>query len=351
MAKPRRPRPQAAQFEFQEDLRGRRFAFIGPFEEWPAFLGGRGPQQHLQGRGGLLVDDIEQADYLVVSDKRAKGRAEALRRAEKLAARGGGPQVLDRRALLNLVRPRVAGQSFAFVGTLSPGAALDGPEALVESLGARIAGPEEEPDFWVVTERRAKGKAALAQRLDELRERKTPLRTLDEDAFLQLVACSRSPQEPGFDVRSLVMELRALTDSRKVERAIQMLKRESYQLFSEATDRSVRGIVRSQTAPDAFYACWLDDEGRYGCHDPGLGVCWGQSGEMCKHLVVLLVGLVTAQQLPATRAYEWARAASRHKPASEAQTSAELLLRYRGVEAGEQDWRPTETVPEDFYAL
>ena len=27
------------------------------------------------------------------------------------------------------------------------------------------------------------------------------------------------------------------------------------------------------------------------------------------------------------------------------------LLRYRGAQAGEVDWRPTETVPEDYYAL
>jgi hypothetical protein len=350
MASPRSQGTEAP-FEFQEDLSGRHFVFVGPFEAWPAFLGGSSPQQHLQQRGALVVEDLDLAAYLVVSDKRAKGRSEALRRAAKLAAKGGGPQVLDRRAFLNLVRPRVEGQSFAIVGALSPGAALDGPEVLVGSLGARIAAPEEDPDFWVVTERRAKGKTALANRLDELRERKTPLRVLDETAFLQLLAWSRSPQEPGFDVRSLVMELRALTDPKKVERAIQMLKRESYQLFSEATDHSLGGIVKSQTAPDAFYACWLDDQGRYGCYDPGLGACWGQSGEMCKHLMVLLVGLAAAQQLPAQRAYDWARAASRQKPAGDAEPSAELLLRYRGVEAGEQDWRPTETVPEDFYAL
>jgi hypothetical protein len=30
---------------------------------------------------------------------------------------------------------------------------------------------------------------------------------------------------------------------------------------------------------------------------------------------------------------------------------SDTLLKYKGVQAGEIDWRPTETLPEDFYAL
>jgi hypothetical protein len=30
---------------------------------------------------------------------------------------------------------------------------------------------------------------------------------------------------------------------------------------------------------------------------------------------------------------------------------ADLFLRYNGAEAGEVDWRPTETIPEDYYAM
>jgi hypothetical protein len=29
----------------------------------------------------------------------------------------------------------------------------------------------------------------------------------------------------------------------------------------------------------------------------------------------------------------------------------EIFIRRKGAEAGEVDWRPTETVPEDYYAL
>ena len=30
---------------------------------------------------------------------------------------------------------------------------------------------------------------------------------------------------------------------------------------------------------------------------------------------------------------------------------AATFLKYKGAEAGEIDWRPTESVPEDFYAV
>lgn len=30
---------------------------------------------------------------------------------------------------------------------------------------------------------------------------------------------------------------------------------------------------------------------------------------------------------------------------------ADSFLKYKGAQAGEIDWRPTETIPEDFYAM
>jgi hypothetical protein len=29
----------------------------------------------------------------------------------------------------------------------------------------------------------------------------------------------------------------------------------------------------------------------------------------------------------------------------------EIFIKYKGAEAGEVDWRPTETMPEDYYAV
>ena len=39
------------------------------------------------------------------------------------------------------------------------------------------------------------------------------------------------------------------------------------------------------------------------------------------------------------------------KPELNKETMGEIFIRYKGAEAGEVDWRPTETVPEDYYAV
>ena len=142
-----------------------------------------------------------------------------------------------------------------------------------------------------------------------------------------------------------------MTDAKKVDRAIRMLKKHALQLYSQATADAVGGIVKSQTVEDASYACWIREDGQYSCFDATLAQCMGLSGDLCKHLVVLLLGLAVQGVLDPRRAYAWALAASKKWPAEDQARSAELILRYRGAQAGEIDWRPTETVPEDYYAL
>ena len=38
-------------------------------------------------------------------------------------------------------------------------------------------------------------------------------------------------------------------------------------------------------------------------------------------------------------------------PLRDEDLAAETFLQYKGAQAGEIDWRPTETIPEDFYAF
>ena len=49
--------------------------------------------------------------------------------------------------------------------------------------------------------------------------------------------------------------------------------------------------------------------------------------------------------------WDWAAASKAHKPVLDKDATSETFLKYKGAEAGEIDWRPTETVPEDFYAM
>jgi hypothetical protein len=345
-------RKKPISFEYAEDLTGRRFHFLGNLSHWPRLLGGADAKAHVERRGAKVVAKLAEADFLVVSDERAAGKAKALRDAGKRRAKGHDLRTLDEREFLHLVRPRLEGRSFLFVGGLSRGLDLEGPEAMVAAHGCRLAQPDDASiDFVVVGEGRAAGKTALLRRVEAWQAEGRPLHVLDEDGFLQLVACLRGPQDERFDFRALAVQLRSLTDAKKVERAIQMLKKEALQLYAQPTEESLGGIVRSQRQADAFYACWIQKDGQYSCYDGDLEQCMGLSNDLCKHLVVLLVGLAAQRGFAARTAYEWASAAAKRLPVDEESRSAELILRYKGAQAGEIDWRPTETVPEDYYTL
>ena len=117
------------------------------------------------------------------------------------------------------------------------------------------------------------------------------------------------------------------------------------------TPDNVVGVVKSQTDPDLVYSCRLGRDGTYGCGTQNLRQCGGLFGSPCKHLLVLIVGLSKAGTLDATSAHEWTQAARGKSPTFDKDALAATFLDYKGAEAGEVDWRPTETIPEDFYAM
>jgi hypothetical protein len=47
----------------------------------------------------------------------------------------------------------------------------------------------------------------------------------------------------------------------------------------------------------------------------------------------------------------WVNPSKQQKPAIDKDAMSETFLRYKEAEAGEVDWRPTETIPEDYYDL
>ncbi len=156
------------------------------------------------------------------------------------------------------------------------------------------------------------------------------------------------------DIAGLVARLNAIIDPKRMKRTLDMLKSGRNQLFAEVEPTHVRGIVRSQKDEDLIYSCVLTEDGTYACCTPDLSPCLGLRGEPCKHLLVLLMGLARAGQLDPSTADRWVVAASGKNHRWNKTTKnhvSDTLLRYKGVEAGEVDWRPTETIPEDFYAM
>lgn len=130
-----------------------------------------------------------------------------------------------------------------------------------------------------------------------------------------------------------------LINEKKVQRALKMLQTESFQLYSQVGDDNLCGIVKSQTQVDTVYAPWIHASGQYGCYSQDLSECMGLQGSVCKHLLVLLLGLARSGEFEMTKAMLWMQAAASKKPKLNDELSTEALLHYRGVMAGEVDWR------------
>lgn len=153
------------------------------------------------------------------------------------------------------------------------------------------------------------------------------------------------------DLPAFIKNLTANTDSSRMSKVTKMLRAERFQLFSQVTDDHVTGVVKSQTDASLVYACRLGKNGQFFCCTQNLNHCGGLRGALCKHILVLAIGLAQSGELDPTNANAWAKASRSKKPELDKDDATATFVRYKGAEAGEIDWRPTETIPEDYYAL
>ncbi len=137
----------------------------------------------------------------------------------------------------------------------------------------------------------------------------------------------------------------------RLRKVLAMLKKETFRLFAECSDEAVTGIVRSQSSADLAYACRLARDGSYHCGTQNQKPCGGLRGGLCKHLLVLIVGLTRSGDLDPATIDGWLDASRSKKAALDRDRLSETFLRYAAAQEGTIDWRPTETVPEDYYAL
>ena len=138
-------------------------------------------------------------------------------------------------------------------------------------------------------------------------------------------------------------------DASRLKKSLKMLKADSFQLYAQVDDDQLMGVVKSQTDADLVYSCRLDSEGEFTCCTQNLNHCGGLRGKLCKHLLVLIVGLTKSGEIDPTLVNEWVDNSRDCNPSLDKDQMSEVLLRYKGAEAGEIDWRPTETIPEDYY--
>ncbi len=153
------------------------------------------------------------------------------------------------------------------------------------------------------------------------------------------------------DLPAFIKNLTANTDASRMSKVTKMLRAERFQLFSQVTDEHVTGVVKSQTDASLVYACRLGKNGQFFCCTQNLNHCGGLRGALCKHILVLAIGLTQSGELDPTTANAWAKASRAKKPDLDKDDATATFVRYKGAEAGEIDWRPTETIPEDYYAL
>jgi Pentapeptide repeats (8 copies) len=168
-------------------------------------------------------------------------------------------------------------------------------------------------------------------------------------AALAAIAARRKSEGP-IDAKAFMQRLHKTIEKARLSKALSMLKTDRFKLFVEVSDAALAGIVKSQNDPDLVYSCTLTASGAFSCCTQNLNVCGGLRGALCKHLLVLVVGLAQAGEISPDTLDDWVQRSTLHQPELQREAASAILLRYKGAEAGEIDWRPTETVPEDFYA-
>lgn len=153
----------------------------------------------------------------------------------------------------------------------------------------------------------------------------------------------------GMSIEDFMKALEDNVDQSRLSKALSMLKKSSFELYAQVDDEDLVGVIKSQSDPDLVYSCRLNHEGQFCCCTQNLNACGGLRGKLCKHLLVLVIGLAKNGEIEASKIFEWVDNSRDFKPELDGDAMSEVLLRYKGAEAGEIDWRPSETVPEDYY--
>src|SRR5262249_16946041 len=132
------------------------------------------------------------------------------------------------------------------------------------------------------------------------------------------------------DIATFLKALEVRADVEKIKKATKMLKAERFKLFNDIAERHLSGVVKSQTDPDLVYACHLKDDGTYACCTQNLNICGGLRGSICKHLLVLIIGLTQAGELDPASIDDWIAKTHKSKPTLDKEVMGEIFIKYKG---------------------
>lgn len=156
--------------------------------------------------------------------------------------------------------------------------------------------------------------------------------------------------DASFDLGDFLSRLKVTVGTSSYEKGKKLLARSRFKLFHQVDDDRMVAIVKSESDASLLYACILGASG-YSCCTHNLNRCGGLGVGPCKHMMVMILGLAQAGAVDPQKVDAWVQASKKSAARFDKDVAAEVFLRYKGAEAGEIDWRPTETVPEDFYAF
>ncbi len=204
---------------------------------------------------------------------------------------------------------------------------------------AKRAALESELDIW----RRRLDESDRLYQEEKVRARQAELKRIQEEV--------EKAAGKVQDLASFVRALEVRLEKKRLKPPLTMLRATGFQLYHETSSAHVAGVVKSQSEPNRIYACRLESDGAYACCTQNLRKCGGLRDAPCKHLLVLLIGLVQAGSLDPSVIDGWVAETHGLLPAIDRETMSEVFLKYKGAEAGEIDWRPAETAPEDYYMV
>jgi uncharacterized protein YjbI with pentapeptide repeats len=163
------------------------------------------------------------------------------------------------------------------------------------------------------------------------------------------VSTSASADEAPADFNALVTTLTGLFGFARWRDLTSLFNAGLVPLWSEGNPDGMRGVVPEAAKSTAFRACHLTSSGGHQCGTQNFALCdEGRTG-VCKHLMVLLLDLARRERIPLGNAVAWARLSLAHDGALDRTALAAIFAAY--AESTQSDYRPNETLPEDYYAL
>lgn len=120
-------------------------------------------------------------------------------------------------------------------------------------------------------------------------------------------------------------------------------------LWAEVDADRAHAVVPAAVGATTFHACRITRAGRFQCATPDLAPCPDAADGVCRHVVCLVLSLVQREHLSAEDAARWLQRSLAHDAGLDRDALGEVFARY--AETIQADYRPNETLPEDYYAL